>query len=150
MQQQSHTIVKRILQCVAVLSVVACAGETAEWQAATQARQYYESLAEGDAVRFLEGKAGIEHQPADYGEQLLKAVEQYRDERERKHGGIRSVRISDNTLQGAVQKGRGKDCDCRQADGTVKAFLILCYGDSTQEEILVPMVEVKDGEWRMK
>jgi hypothetical protein len=28
-------------------------------------------------------------------------------------------------------------------------FLVLCYGDSTNEEIVVPMVE-REGRWRMK
>jgi len=28
-------------------------------------------------------------------------------------------------------------------------FLVLCFGDSTNEEIVVPMVE-REGRWRMK
>ena len=31
----------------------------------------------------------------------------------------------------------------------IYAFLLLCYGDSTQEEITVPMVH-HDGRWLMK
>ena len=53
------------------------------------------------------------------------------------HGGISEVRISPNV-------GR--------RDTTLQltyAFLLLCFADSTQEEIVVPMVE-KDGQWYMK
>ena len=95
----------------------------------------------GDAVRFLEGKAGSSQLPAAYGEQLLKAIEQYQEEIKQKHGGILSVRISDNSVN---------PDDTTHADSLVNAFLILCYADSTQEEILVPMVQVSEGEWRMK
>ena len=108
---------------------------------ATEAQKYYEYLAAGDAVRFLEGKAGSSQLPAAYGEQLLKAIEQYQEEIKQKHGGILSVRISDNSVN---------PDDTTHADSLVNAFLILCYADSTQEEILVPMVQVSEGEWRMK
>ena len=33
--------------------------------------------------------------------------------------------------------------------GYTQAFLILCFADSTQEEVVVPMVE-HAGRWRMK
>ena len=128
-----------ILSAVAVLC--ACSGVTPEWQAATEAQKYYEYLAAGDAVRFLEGKAGSSELPAAYGNQLLKAVEQYQEDIKQKHGGILSVRISENS---------GTPADTAHAASVVKAFLILCYADSTQEEIVVPMVQVDEGEWRMK
>ena len=128
-----------MLSTVAVLC--ACSGVSREWQAATEAQKYYEYLAAGDAVRFLEGKAGSSQLPAAYGEQLLKAIEQYLEEIKQKHGGILSVRISDNSVN---------PDDTTHADSLVNAFLILCYADSTQEEILVPMVQVSEGEWRMK
>ena len=128
-----------ILSAVAVLC--ACSGVSQEWQAATEAQKYYEYLAAGDAVRFLEGKAGSSQLPAAYGEQLLKAIEQYQEEIKQKHGGILSVSISDNSVN---------PDDTTHADSLVNAFLILCYADSTQEEILVPMVQVSEGEWRMK
>jgi hypothetical protein len=33
--------------------------------------------------------------------------------------------------------------------GVVQVFVMLSYGDSTQEEIVVPMVQ-RRGEWKMK
>lgn len=123
-------------QCLIFLS--SCS-TSPEQQAAESAKFYYDLLAEGDAVRFLEGKAGIDTLPADYGEQLLGAVRQYQHDIQQKHGGLREVHIADNP--GLY--------DVLPAGSLVHAFLILCYGDSTQEEIAVPMVEC-DGQWLMR
>lgn len=138
--QQCRRLAHRVLLVLTATLVLSCSGDSREWQAATAAQAYYEQLAQGNAVRFLEGKAGVEQLPADYCEQLLKAVEQYHEDMQEKHGGLSHVRISDNTLLLA---------DTAKVQPVVKAFLILCYSDSTQEEIVVPMVEA-GGEWRMK
>lgn len=129
------------LAILVVLMLAACTGVTPEWKAALAAQSYYECLAKGDAVRFMEGKAGIGGQPASYCEQLLKAVEEYHAVIQQKHGGLAGIRISDNTTLLA---------DTMHAASVVNAFLILCYRDSTQEEIVVPMVQDGEGEWRMK
>ena len=68
---------------------------------------------------------------------MQKVYEQYICEVNAKHGGIREVRISKNVARhDSVQH-------------LTYAFLMLCFGDSTQEEVMVPMVEV-DGKWLMK
>ena len=132
---------KRLLYIFAVFAALcACSDTKPEWQAALAAQKYYTFLAEGSATRFLEGKAGIDSLPDDYCEQLLKAVEQYHAEIQQKHGGLRQILISDNTLSGSDTLGTLP---------YVKAFLILCYNDTTQEEIVVPMVQ-ENGTWRMK
>ena len=59
------------------------------------------------------------------------------EDMKQKHNGLRAVAVSPNV-------GR--------TDTTlhvVYTFLLLSYGDSTQEEVTVPMVQV-DGEWKMK
>ena len=98
---------------------------------------YYQHLVEGYPEGFLEGKVGVDNLPSDYCDQLLAVYKQYIDELQKKHQGLQRVRIADNvgrrdTLQHLMY-----------------TFLLLSYGDSTQEEITVPMVEV-DGEWKMK
>jgi len=132
-------LVSKSFPVLTVALLLACSGVTREWEAATAAQKYYELLSKGDAVRFMEGKAGVDSLPADYCEQLLKAVEQYQSEIQQKHSGLREVRISDN----------GGQADTLQNHPYVKAFLILCYGDSTEEEVVVPMIE-EHGTWRMK
>ena len=105
-----------------------------EQQAAESAKACYDLLVEDDAVRFLECKAGSDTLAADYGEQLLEAVRQYQRDIRQKHGGLREVRIADD--QSAFNTSQ-------------LSTLILCYADSTQEAITVPMVE-RDGQWLMK
>lgn len=122
-----------------LISFVACNSASPEQQAAESAKEYYDLLMEGDAVRFLEQKAGADTLPADYGEQLLAAVRQYQADIQLKHGGLREVSISENVGRSDTVNG----CPI------VHAFLLLSYADSTQEEITVPMVE-RDGRWLMK
>ena len=120
-----------------LISLVACNEVSPEQQAAEAAKSYYDQLVEGYAEGFLEGKAGVDSLPADYCDQLLEVYKQYIDELQHKHQGLQGVRIADNigrrdTLQHLMY-----------------TFLLLSYGDSTQEEITVPMVEV-NGEWKMR
>ena len=105
-----------------------------EQQAAESAKECYDLLVDGDALRFLEHKAGIDTLAAEYSEQLLAAVRQYQHDIQRKHGGMREVRVADD--QSAFSMSQ-------------LSTLILCYMDSTQEAVAVPMVE-QDGEWLMK
>ena len=114
-----------------------------EWKAANEAKDYYDCLTEDDVKGFMKGKADVDSLPALYREQLQKAVEQYLSDVKAKHGGLSSVRVSEEHYSDNSEA-------CR--DTTLQltyAFLILCFSDSTQEEIMVPMVE-RDGQWLMK
>ena len=124
----------RVFGLFILLLLVSCGETTPEQQAAESAKACYDLLVEDDAVRFLERKAGSDTLSADYGEQLLEAVRQYQRDIQKKHGGIREVRIADD--QSAFNTYQ-------------QSTLILCYSDSTQEAIAVPMVE-RDGQWVMK
>ena len=124
-----------------------------EQQAAQAARDCYQHLVDNQPIEFLEGKAGIDSLPNAYVEQLLQATRVYLDDIADRHGGLREVRISDNvgrrdTLPGIHTPG-AKPTSPQTRTPLVYAFLLLCYGDSTQEEIVVPMVE-QDGQWLMK
>jgi len=120
---------------VAMMAVCACSGPTPEEMASLAAKGYYNHLIHGEYEQFLEGKSGAENLPADYREQLLTTYKQFLKKQERDHHGIREVRISRATT------------DTLQHSTSV--FLVLCYGDSVNEEIVVPMVE-QDRGWRMK
>ena len=112
-----------------------CARLSPEEQAALAAKGYYTHLAAGEYELFLQGKAGGDSLPGDYREQLLTAYKQFMAMQQRDHRGIREVTVSNARA----------DTLLHYAD----VFLMLCYGDSTQEEIVVPMVE-HDGRWRMR
>ena len=62
-------------------------------------------------------------------------LRQFMAQQEEVHHGIREVRIS-NVQTDTAQK-------------VTNVFLVLCFGDSVNEEIVVPMVE-RQGRWRMK
>ena len=119
-----------------LLFSVAC-NTTPEEQAARAARAYYQHLIDDRPAEFLQGKADVDSLPDSYRAQLLMAINQYRADMLDKHNGLNEVRVSDNV-------GR-RDTSLH----LTYAFLLLCYGDSTQEEITVPMVE-RDGRWLMK
>ena len=120
-----------------LMGLVGCQEVSLEQQAAEAAQSYYQRLLDGYPDGFLAGKAAYDEMPADYRDQLVKANEQYMKDVEQKHDGLRSVVVSPNV-------GR--------IDSTlhvVYAFLLLSYGDSTKEEVTVPMVQV-DGDWKMR
>lgn len=132
-------MVKRraIIGLMGLMGIMGCQEVSPEQQAAEAAQGYYQRLLDGYPDGFLEGKAAYDEMPADYREQLLKANEQYMKDMQQKHNGLQSVAVSPNV-------GR--------IDSTlhvVYTFLLLSFGDSTQEEVTVPMVQV-NGEWKMR
>ena len=126
-----------------LIVLYACSSTTPEELAASEARDYYDCLTDDDVKGFMKGKADVDSLPAFYREQLQKAVEQYLSDLKAKHGGLSSVRVSEEHY---VDNSEA----CRDTSlHLTYAFLILCFSDSTQEEIMVPMVE-RDGQWLMK
>jgi len=114
---------------------VSCSKPTPEELASLAAKGYYEHLAAGQFDEYLQGVNGVEEAPADYVSQLRLAAEQYRKNSERLHKGIQKVSVSSAKNDSSLH--------CTQV------FLLLCFGDSTQEEICVPMVE-HNGRWKMR
>ena len=126
-----------VIGLIGLMGLVGCQEVSLEQQAAEAAQSYYQRLLDGYPDGFLAGKAAYDEMPADYRDQLVKANEQYMKDVEQKHNGLRSVVVSPNV-------GR--------IDSTlhvVYAFLLRSYGDSTKEEVTVPMVQV-DGDWKMR
>ena len=116
--------------------LAACSGPSKEEMASLAAKGYYEHLIKGETEQFLAGKVGADSLPKSYRSQLLDAYRQFVAQQEQKHLGIQEVlvvRAQTDSL----------------ADYT-NVFLTLCFGDSTNEEIVVPMVEQGEGHWRMR
>ncbi|MBO5594159.1 MAG: hypothetical protein J5931_06110, partial [Prevotella sp.] len=115
-----------------------CGGATPEEMASLAAKGYYEHLMRGEYRQFLEGKYFVPLDTIgtiDRMEEHEVNLRQFMAQQEKEHHGIREVRIS-NAKTDTVQK-------------VTNVFLVLCYGDSINEEIVVPMVE-REGKWRMK
>ena len=114
----------------------ACSSPTREELASLAAKGYYDHLIRGEYEQFLEGKELLPtSDDANFRSQLLENYRRFMSAQQTAHGGIREVRIV-----------RAKT-DSLQSYTNV--FLTLCFGDSTNEEIVVPMVE-KEGRWRMR
>ena len=115
---------------------ISCGNPTAEEMASLAAKGYYEHLIHGDYDQFLQGKDGLnKHSEEAYWDQLRDNCHQFVHQQNEAHRGIHEVRIV-NAKTDTLQK-------------YTNVFMMLCFGDSTNEEIVVPMVE-RDGRWYMR
>ncbi len=103
--------------------------------AAQTAKVYYEYLVQGQYDQFIDGRYQPDSIPDNYREQLITNARMYVGQMEAEHKGLKSVRVVSNKVD--------------TSHHAANAFLILTYGDSTSEEIVVPMVERK-GVWYMR
>ena len=125
-----------LISFIALFALLSCSSPLSpEQQAALAAEGYYRHLLAGEYDQFLEGRAGADSLPDGYREQLLTGYRQFMAQQQEKHEGITAVSVSNVRTD--------------SLDHYTSVFLLLCYGDSTQEEIVVPMVE-HNGSWRMK
>ena len=115
---------------------MSCGNPTAEEMASLAAKGYYEHLIHGEYEQFLQGKAGLnKHSEEEYWNQLRDNCHQFVHQQNEAHRGIHEVRVV-NAKTDTLQK-------------FTNVFMMLCFGDSTNEEIVVPMVE-RDGRWYMR
>jgi hypothetical protein len=113
----------------------ACSSPTKEELASLAAKGYYQHLVEGDFEHFLEGRVMADSLPDDYRSQLIDGYSQFLAQQVNARGGINEVRISRAYTDSTQQY--------------TSVLLMLCYADSTTEEVVVPMVE-HNGRWMMK
>ena len=113
----------------------ACSSPTREELASLAAKGYYQHLIEGDFDHFLEGRVMADSLPDDYRSQLIDGYSQFLAQQVKARGGINEVHISRAFTDSTQQY--------------TSVLLMLCYGDSTSEEVIVPMVE-HNGRWMMK
>ena len=122
--------------------VASCASPTKEELASLAAKGYYDHLIHGEYEQFYEG---LDHRTLSdgttlstdsaYRSQMLDNLRQFMAQQEQAHRGVLEVRVS-NAATDTVQQ-------------LTNVFLVLCFADSTNEEVVVPMVE-RNGAWRMK
>ena len=124
-----------MLGLFAVCCLPGCDEVTPEELAMLAARGYYSHLIAGEYEQFLEGYAQSDSLPGDYRQELTDGVKQFVAAQEKEHGGITSAEPTraenDTTLR------------------LMQVFMLLHYGDSTSEEIVVPMVQI-DGTWKLR
>lgn len=120
---------------VSLAQWAACSSPTREELASLAAKGYYQHLIEGDFDHFLEGRVMADSLPDDYRSQLIDGYSQFLAQQVKARGGINEVRISRAYTDSTQQY--------------TSVLLMLCYGDSSSEEVVVPMVE-RNGRWMMK
>ena len=129
-----------VIVLLAVLA--ACGSATKEELASLAAKGYYDHLIHGEYEQFYEGMAQRTlpdgtalSDEAAYRNQMLDNLRQFMARQAQEHRGVLEVRVSNATTDTVQQ--------------LTNVFLVLCFADSTNEEIVVPMVE-RQGAWRMK
>lgn len=120
---------------LAFLALCACSSPTPEEMASLAAKGYYEHLVNGEYDEFLDGKAGSDSLPDAYRQQLLSGYKQFVSQQNILHNGINEIRVVNARRDSILNY--------------TNVFLMLCFGDSTNEQISVPMIE-HNGIWRMK
>ncbi|MCR4852926.1 MAG: hypothetical protein K5893_04995 [Prevotella sp.] len=119
-----------------VAAIIACTGNgKPDFAAAHAAKEYYDMLSEERFEQFVDGMNYPNPIPASYREQLVANARMYVDEQRRAHKGLSEVRVV--------------NCVNDSAQTSANAFLMLCFADSTIEQVVVPMVK-RNGHWYMK
>lgn len=124
-----------LLLAMALASCGAGGGSKPDTVAADTAKLFYDSLCRGGYEYFTDMTYQPERIPDGYRRQLVDNTKMYFKSLCDEHGGVARVEVS----------------NCRyNADKTVaEAFLLLCFADSSKNEIVVPMTK-HDGKWMMK
>lgn len=119
--------------------LAACSGKPsgpdAAQLAANAAKTYYEQLLKGDYGSFVDGRYQPTELPESYRQQLIANAKMFVGQEEKEHKGIKNVAVADGRADTARH--------------VANAFLTFTYGDGTKEQVVVPMVEVKDV-WYMR
>lgn len=99
------------------------------------AKHYYENLISGKYKQFLEGMNLPDKLPESYERQMLENFKAFAKRQDKQRKGIKKVSI--------------RNVKFFAKDSTASAFLLLHYGDSTTEEVVVPMLK-RRGLWYMR
>ena len=130
----TRAAVGAITVCIAA---AACSGkgQKPDFAAAEAAKEYYDSLNNGGHEYFTDMHLRTESIPDSYREQLVVNSKMFIHELRNAHNGISEVRVL--------------NCKKNTSGNEAEAFLLLCFGDSSKEEIVVPMIKVNE-KWMMK
>lgn len=127
---------KKLLYLFVAMVIVACTSSLDEGEvAARAAKEYYGYLLQGNIASFVDGHYRPDSIPDTYREQLITNTKMYVSQQNEEHRGIKDIRIVDAKTD--MQKH------------AANVFLVLSFGDSTSEEIVVPMVE-SGGVWYLR
>ena len=120
---------------VALLAVACSSGPDPREVAAQAAKEYYTQLLAGKYEHYVDGFYRPDSIPASYRRQLIDNAKMFVGQQKDERRGILDVRVV-NAVADTVKR-------------SANVFLIFAYGDSTSEEVVVPMV-LHRGVWYMR
>lgn len=111
--------------------------------AARAAKEYYDSLFARNYAYFVRGMYLPDTIPSGYREQLEANASMFVRRMNEEHHGVSDVRIMRFVNDTVASPGS------KSVVRTSNVFLVLCLGDSLNEEVVVPMIHHK-GRWLMR
>ena len=133
-----------LLLSLAALAFAACSGDKPDENAAARAaKEYYDSLFARNYAYFVRGMYMADTIPDGYREQLEANASMYVGRMSDEHRGVSEVRVI-RCVNDTVRVDGG-----RNTVRTAEAYLVLCFGDSLNEEVVVSMIHHGDR-WLMR
>ena len=120
---------------VALLAVACSSGPDPGEVAAQAAKEYYTQLLAGKYEHYVDGFYRPDSIPVSYRRQLIDNAKMFVGQQKAERRGILDVRVV-NAVADTTKR-------------SANVFLIFAYGDSTSEEVVVPMV-LHRGVWYMR
>lgn len=122
---------------LSVMSLFSCKEKTPDpgYYAGIAAKGYYDMLLEGRYDEFVEGQNMPHRIPEGYRQQLVLNAKMFVEQQKNEHRGMKAFQVL--------------DAKADTAHHIADVYLSVTYGDSTKEQIVVPMVEV-EKKWKMR
>lgn len=128
---------KILFSLFCVMSLFSCKEKAPDpgYYAGIAAKGYYDLLLEGKYDEFVAGQNMPHRIPEGYRQQLVLNAKMFVEQQKDEHRGIKDFQVL--------------DAKADTAHHVADVYLTVTYGDSTKEQIVVPMVEV-ENKWKMR
>lgn len=128
---------KILFSLFCVMSLFSCKEKAPDpgYYAGIAAKGYYDMLLEGRYDEFVAGQNMPHRIPEGYRQQLVLNAKMFVEQQKDEHRGIKDFQVLDAKTD--------------TAHHVADVYLTVTYGDSTKEQIVVPMVEV-ENKWKMR